>query len=108
MSYSGISTSPPEIVTACAKAFCERIEEAGYDAMVYFSKYVGYKKLDLSALRDYMFWYPEYRYTDNTEAMLFPSFYYQVSVWQYSDRLTVNGIHGTVDGNLWLIPANHS
>ena len=97
--------TPPEIVTACAKAFCERIEEAGYDAMIYFSKYVGYKKLDLSALRDYMFWYPEYRYTDNTEAMLFPSFYYQVSVWQYSDRLTVDGIHGTVDGNLWLIPA---
>lgn len=100
--------TPPETVTACAKAFCERIEEAGYDAMIYFSKYVGYKKLDLSALREYSFWYPEYRYTDNTEAMLFPSFYYQVSVWQYSDRVTVDGIHGTVDGNLWLIPAESS
>jgi len=38
--------------------------------------------------------------------MLFPSFYYQVSVWQYSDSLTVNGISGPVDGNLWLIPVN--
>ncbi len=98
--------TPPEVVTACAKAFCERIEEAGYEAMIYFSKYVGYKKLDLSTLRDYSFWYPEYRYTTNTEAMLFPSFYYHVSVWQYSDSLTVNGISGPVDGNLWLIPVN--
>ena len=98
--------TPPEVVTACAKAFCERIEEAGYEAMIYFSKYVGYKKLDLSTLREYPIWYPEYRTTENTEAMLYPSFYYQVDVWQYSDRLTVNGISGPVDGNLWLIPVN--
>jgi len=98
--------TPPEVVTACAKAFCERIEEAGYEAMIYFSKYVGYKKLDLSALQEYPIWYPEYRTTENTEAMLYPSFYYQVDVWQYSDRLTVDGISGPVDGNLWLIPVN--
>jgi len=98
--------TPPEVVTACAKAFCERIEEAGYEAMIYFSKYVGYKKLDLSALQEYPIWYPEYRTTENTEAMLYPSFYYQVDVWQYSDRLTVDGISGPVDGNLWLSPVN--
>ena len=51
--------TPPETVTACAKAFCERIEEAGYKAMIYSSKYVGYMKLDLSALREYPIWYPE-------------------------------------------------
>jgi len=96
----------PAVATACAKAFCERVEEAGYQAMIYCSKYVGYKKMDLGTLRDYPIWYPEYRYTTNTEAMLFPSFYYQVSVWQYSDSLTVNGISGPVDGNLWLIPVN--
>ncbi len=96
--------TPPETVTACAKAFCERIEEAGYEAMIYCSKYVGYKKLDLSTLRDYPIWYPEYRTTENTAAMLYPSFYYQMSVWQYSDRLAVDGITGGVDGNLWLIP----
>ena len=97
--------TPPEVVTACAKAFCERIEEAGYEAMIYFSKYVGYKKLDLSTLREYPIWYPEYRTTENTEAMLYPSFYYQVDDGHYSDRLTVDGISGPVDGNLWLSPA---
>ena len=96
--------TPPEVVTACAKAFCERIEEAGYEAMIYFSKYVGYYKLDLSQLRGYSIWYPEYRTTANTSAMLYPSFYYQVDVWQYSDRLVVDGIGGVVDGNIWLIP----
>ena len=72
--------------------------------MIYSSKYVGYKKLDLSVLQDYPLWYPEYRTTENTAAMLYPSFYYQVTVWQYSDRLRVDGIGGTVDGNLWMIP----
>ena len=96
--------TPPEVVTACAKAFCERIEDAGYEAMIYFSKYVGYYKLDLSQLRDYSIWYPEYRTTANTAAMLYPSFYYQVDVWQYSDAGSVNGISGPVDVNLWLVP----
>ena len=96
--------TPPETVTACAKAFCQRIEEAGYEAMIYFSKYVGYYKLDLSELKDYPIWYPEYRTTANTPAMLYPSFYYQVDVWQYSDAGSVNGISGPVDVNLWLIP----
>ena len=38
------------MATACAKAFCETIEAAGYQAMVYTSSYVAYNKFDLSVL----------------------------------------------------------
>ena len=94
----------PAVATACAEAFCQRIKDAGYQPMIYSSKYVGYMKLDLSALREYPIWYPEYKYETSSEAILYPSFYYQMSVWQYSDRLTVSGIGGRVDGNIRLIP----
>ena len=89
--------TPPEVVTACAKAFCERIEEAGYQAMLYFSKYVGYIKLDLSQLREYLIWHPHYD-------ALYPNFYYQIDVWQYSDKGSIDGIVAPVDVNLWLVP----
>jgi hypothetical protein len=41
-----------ETATACALAFCQRIESAGYRAIIYPSKYVGYVKFDLSQLQD--------------------------------------------------------
>ena len=44
----------PEMATACAVAFCERIEEAGYDAMVYAGQYVSYIKYDQGALEPYL------------------------------------------------------
>ena len=99
-SYRVYGTTP-EMATACAKAFCERIEAAGYKAMVYAGKYVGYLKFDLSELTDYDFWYPEYKSAASTAS--YPSFCYQMDYWQYSSSLTVNGITGKVDGNLHFI-----
>lgn len=99
-SYRVYGTSA-ETATACAKAFCQRIEEAGYPAMVYFSKYVGYLKFDLSQLKDYDFWYPEYKSPASTTS--YPSFYYQMDYWQYANSLTVDGIGGSVDGDLHFI-----
>ena len=98
--YRVYGTSP-EVATACAKAFCERIEAAGYKAMVYAGKYVGYLKFDLSELKDYDLWYPEYKYP--TSSTSYPSFYYQMDYWQYTDGLAVSGIGGKVDGNLRFI-----
>ncbi len=93
----------PAVATAAAKAFCQRIEEAGYDAMVYVSKYVGYVKFDLSQLSDYQLWYPEYKYTTTSAEKVYPSFYYQMDYWQYSDKTSINGIGGRVDTNIQFL-----
>lgn len=99
-SYRVYGTSP-EMATACAAAFCQRIEEAGYDAMVYAGQYVSYIKYDQGALAPYLYWYPEYKSASSEK--LSPSFYYQMDYWQFSSSCAVNGIGGRVDGNLQFI-----
>ena len=99
-SYRVYGTSP-EMATACAVAFCQRIEEAGYDAMVYAGQYVSYIKYDQGALAPYLYWYPEYK--SESSEKLNPSLYYQMDYWQFSSSCTVNGIGGRVDGNLQFI-----
>ena len=94
--------TPPEMATACAIAFCQRIEEAGYDAMIYAGQYVSYIKYDQGAISPYLSWYPEYK-TESSEK-LYPTFYYQMDYWQFSSNCYVNGIGGRVDGNLQFIP----
>lgn len=92
----------PEMATACAVAFCQRIEEAGYEAMVYAGQYVSYIKYDLGAIAPYLSWYPEYK--GETSEKLYPTFYYQMDYWQFSSNCTVDGIGGRVDANLQFIP----
>ena len=82
----------PETVTACAAAFCQTIEEAGWDAGVYFGQHTGYQLLNLLELQDYAFWLAEYADT--------PSFRYQFTWWQYTESGTVPGIETPVDLNL--------
>lgn len=88
----------PEMATACAIAFCKRIEEAGYDAMIYAGSYVSYLKYDQGAIEKYLSWYPEYK-TEESESIL-PTFIYQMDYWQFSSKCTVDGINGYVDGNI--------
>lgn len=88
----------PEMATACAIAFCERIEEAGYDAMIYAGSYVSYIKYDQGAIEKYLHWYPEYKNEDSE--VLAPTFLYQMDYWQFSSNCTVDGIGGRVDGNI--------
>ena len=95
--YRVYGTSP-EMATACAIAFCERIEEAGYDAMIYAGSYVSYLKYDQGAIEDYLHWYPEYKSEDSE--ILAPDFLYQMDYWQFSSSCTVEGISGRVDGNI--------
>ena len=99
-SYRVYGTTP-EMATACAVAFCERIEEAGYDAMVYAGQYVSYIKYDQGALAPYLSWYPEYK-SEKSEK-LYPTYYYQMNYWQFTSSCSVNGIGGRVDANIQFV-----
>jgi len=90
------------MATACAKAFCETIEAAGYKAMVYTSNYVAYNKFDLSVLSNYPVWYPEYKSADSTA--LYPQLYYRPDYWQFTSKGSVAGLSSSVDCNLQFIP----
>ena len=80
------------MLTSCALAFCERIEQAGYRAGIYFNQAYGYQQLNLVSLKDYDFWLAEY------DAV--PTFAYDVQMWQYTDQGAVPGIDGNVDLNI--------
>ena len=81
-----------ETLTACAVAFCRRIEESGRRSGVYFNRQQGYHDYDLSALKDYVLWVADpNEWTD---------FYYAVSMWQYSFDGHVDGIPGRVDRDM--------
>ena len=92
----------PEMATACAVAFCQRIAEAGYTPMIYAGSYVSYVKYDQGAIAPYLSWYAEYK-SDSSEK-LYPTFRYQMDYWQYSSKCSVAGISGNVDVNLQFIP----
>ena len=83
--------------TACAAAFCQTIEQAGYLPMVYFSPSKAYDELDLSALIEWPFWLAHY--TENWQAT---SFRYHFAMWQYTSQGAVEGISTPVDLNLCL------
>lgn len=90
-----------DTATACAQAFCQIIKGAGYRPMVYAGKDVGYLKFDLSALKEYPLWYPEYPSATSTAP--YPTFYYQMDYWQYSSKAKVAGIGGNVDVSMQFI-----
>lgn len=79
-------------LTDCALAFCQTIEDAGYEAMVYFNTYQAYNDIYLEELKEYDFWLALYE-----SEMTFP---YQIDMWQYSATGSVPGIEGSVDLNI--------
>ncbi len=87
-----------ETLTACAKAFCERIAEAGYQPIVYAYRYLAYDMYDLEELLPYPLWIST---LDGS-----PDFYYAYEMWQYTENGVVNGIQTRVDLNLYFIPAD--
>lgn len=99
-SYRVYGTSP-EMATACAIAFCKRIQEAGYTPMIYAGTYVSYVKYDQGAIVPYLCWYPEYK-SDSSEKLC-PTLYYQPDYWQFSSKCSVAGIGGNVDANIQFI-----
>ena len=77
-----------EQVTSFIKAFCDKIELAGFTASYYADKTMAYETLQLDQLTSYDLWYAEYRAQ--------PGFYYDFGMWQYTDEGTVSGISGSV------------
>lgn len=80
------------MLTSCAQAFCQTVEDAGYEAAVYFNQAYGYQQFNLVSLRDYTFWLAEYAPA--------PTFVYDFQLWQYTNEGTVPGIEGPVDLNI--------
>lgn len=83
-------------LTDCAVAFCRTIENAGYDAGVYFNRYLGYYGFDLSRLTDYAFWV--------SVPGDFPDYYYACDFWQCSFTASIPGVTGEADLNLRFVP----
>lgn len=84
------------LLTDAAVSFCETVEAAGYQAMVYSNLTYFYLHFDLSRLTSYPFWLAQY----NSR----PSFYYHFDIWQYSGKGRVPGIRGDVDLNIQFVP----
>ena len=82
-------------LTDCAVAFCRTIENAGYDAGVYFNRYLGYYGFDLSRLTDYAFWV--------SVPGDFPDYYYACDFWQCNFEASIPGVSGNADLNLRFV-----
>lgn len=80
--------------TNYCKVFCDTIEQAGYDPMIYANmKWMAFT-LDMEQLADYDFWYADYHDV--------PQCPYEYEIWQYSETGAVPGINANVDLNVWL------
>ncbi len=84
-----------QTLTQCAKTFCQAVEDAGYDAMIYFNPHIADNYLNLFELDEYPFWLSMY-----SDTMDYPN---KVEFWQYTQYGTVPGIPGSADVNLWFI-----
>lgn len=77
-------------LTACAKTFCNKIEDAGYYAMIYASLSWFNNRLKLDQLDAYDKWVAAW----GTEK---PAM--RCGIWQYTSKGKVAGINGYVDKN---------
>lgn len=82
-------------LTDCSKHFCDLVQEAGYQPMIYFNRNQAAYLLHLEELVDYPFWLAAY-----TDRMAFP---YKVDMWQYTDNGRVPGIEGAVDVDILFV-----
>jgi len=81
-------------VTDCTVAFCQAVEDAGYQPMVYFNRHQARDFLYLEELTRYPFWLAMY-----SDRMTYP---YKIDMWQYTCEGSVPGIQGDVDINLFF------
>lgn len=81
-----------EKLTDISVKFLDTIGEEGYTPMIYANLKWFISNLDMERLADYEKWFASY-----TTPYYFP---YEISMWQYTDRGTVNGIEGSVDMNI--------
>lgn len=84
----------PRTLTDCAKAFCDRVKNAGHTPMIYFNTNQSFDMLYLAELKEYHFWLAQY-----DTVLKYP---YKIDMWQYTDSGKVPGIEGNVDINLYF------
>ena len=70
-------------LTDCVKAFCDRINAAGYTSMVYFNPSQSRTQMYLEEMVDYKFWLAMYSE--------FMTYEYKVDMWQYTNKGDVPG-----------------
>ena len=92
---SRIQKTSNEQRTNHALAFCAKVEEFGYQPMIYANIYWLNSIYDINRIMNYPLWIADY---DNI-----PSFEYEFKIWQYSETASINGIEEPVDLNLMLI-----
>lgn len=83
-----------DLLTRCTRIFCETVQAAGYQPMIYFNRHQGNHLLRLYELEDYPFWLAMY-----SDRMTYPN---RIEMWQYTSTGSVPGIQGDVDINLYL------
>lgn len=83
-------------LTEQAENFCRIIENSGYKAGIYASKYWWENKLYPSKLLNWKIWLAEWNSKYNH------TFKYKVDLWQYTSAGFVDGINGRVDLNKCL------
>lgn len=83
-----------QTLTDCMLAFCQRIEQAGLQSMVYFNPTQSRDLFHIEQITDYPFWLAMY-----SDWMTYP---YRIDMWQYTNEGQVPGIQGNVDINLYF------
>lgn len=81
-----------ELVSRCAIAFCQAVEQAGYQSMIYFNTHQAQNLMDMQLLEAYPWWLAMY-----DVSAPFPC---RMDVWQYTCTGRIPGIEGDVDINL--------
>lgn len=81
-----------ETRTKVVKAFCETIENSGFNSGIYASKNWFEKNLDMKELSGYQYWLAQYSSK--------PTYKGEFSMWQYTSAGSIDGIEGRVDLNL--------
>lgn len=83
-----------EQFTRNCEVFCDVIQAAGYDTMIYANMKWFAFTLDLTKLTDYPKWYADYE--------PIPQCPYEFDMWQYTESGSVPGIDGNVDLNVYF------
>lgn len=81
-----------ETRTRVCEAFCQTIENEGYQAGVYASRNWYNNRIESKRLEKYFIWLAEYR-----EEPLYQGEY---QIWQYTSKGSIDGIEGNVDMNV--------
>lgn len=85
-----------EQMTKNAQAFCEVINDAGYNAMIYGNSR-DLSRYDISQLSSWGIWLARY-------GSSVPDWNNGFSIWQYSNTGQINGIDTAVDLNIHFLP----